>query len=281
MKLKDLLHTAREKLTPRYGESESKWLVRTVIEHVKGWDPVEVALRGDDEVSDFIVGKVNDAVSKLLDDMPVQYILGDTYWYGMTLKVSPAVLIPRPETEELVDMIVKDNSHASDLKVLDVCTGSGCIAIALARNLPFSSVRAVDISDDALDIARQNAVQQKAKVDFYREDALSMISPGSIYDIIVSNPPYIVEKEKKEMSANVLDYEPHLALFVPDNDPLKFYKAISEYALDSLVQGGKLYFEINPMFASQLYAMLSLQKWNDIQLYPDIYGKKRFLRAVK
>ncbi len=277
----DLLHTAREKLTPSYGESESKWLVRTVIEHVKGWDPVEVALRGDDEVSDFIVGKVNDAVSKLLDDMPVQYIFGDTYWDGMTLKVSPAVLIPRPETEELVDMIVKDNSHASDLKVLDVCTGSGCIAIALARNLPFSSVRAVDISDDALDIARQNAVQQKAKVDFYRENALSMISPGSIYDIIVSNPPYIVEKEKKEMSANVLDYEPHLALFVPDNDPLKFYKAISEYALDSLVQGGKLYFEINPMFASQLHAMLSLQKWNDIQLYPDMYGKKRFLRAVK
>lgn len=281
MKLMDLLHTAREKLTPSYGESESKWLVRTVIEHVKGWDPVEVALRGDDEVSDFIVGKVNDAVSKLLDDMPVQYIFGDTYWDGMTLKVSPAVLIPRPETEELVDMIVKDNSHASDLKVLDVCTGSGCIAIALARNLPFSSVRAVDISDDALDIARQNAVQQKAKVDFYRENALSMISPGSIYDIIVSNPPYIVEKEKKEMSANVLDYEPHLALFVPDNDPLKFYKAISEYALDSLVQGGKLYFEINPMFASQLHAMLSLQKWNDIQLYPDMYGKKRFLRAVK
>ena len=280
MKLKDLLQTAQDRLTPKYGENESKWLVRTVIEHIKGWNPVDVVLRRDDDISDFIEGKVNDAVSKLLDNVPVQYIFGDTYWYGMTLKVSPAVLIPRPETEELVDMIVKDN-HAMDLKVLDVCTGSGCIAVALARNLPFAKVSAIDISADALEIARQNAITQRTKIEFYKEDALSMVAPGPTYDIIVSNPPYIIESEKKEMGANVLDYEPHLALFVPDDDPLKFYKAISEYAVDSLVPGGKLYFEINPMFATQLCSMLSSHGWSDIQLYPDMYGKKRFAKAIK
>ncbi len=280
MKLKDLISSSKEKLVPIYGDGESKWLVRTIMEHVKGWNPVEIALRRDNEVSDYIVGKVNDAVERLLCNEPVQYIFGDTYWYGMTLKVSPAVLIPRPETEELVDMIVKENRN-SDLMVMDVCTGSGCIAIALAKNLPFAKVRANDISTDALDIARQNAVAQRSKVDFFHEDALTMPSPGETYDIIVSNPPYIIEREKKNMDANVLEYEPHLALFVPDDDPLKFYKAISIFAYDSLKPSGKLYLEINPLFSSLLYEMHIVQGWGDVEIYSDMYGKKRFVKAVK
>lgn len=280
MTLKDLISSSKEKLVPTYGDGESKWLVRTIIEHVKGWNPVEIVLRRDNEVSDFIVGKVNDAVERLLRNEPVQYIFGDTYWYGMTLKVSPAVLIPRPETEELVDMIVKENRN-SDLMVMDVCTGSGCIAIALAKNLPFAQVRANDISTEALDIARYNADAQRSKVDFYQEDALTMSSPGETYDIIVSNPPYIIESEKKNMDANVLEYEPHHALFVPDDDPLKFYKAISQFAYDSLKPNGKLYMEINPLFSSSLYEMFTGQKWGDVEIYPDMYGKKRFVKAVK
>lgn len=281
MILNDLLQGAQDKLTPLYGSGEAKWLVRTIIEHVKGWNQVEVSLRRNEDMSDFIVGKVNDAVDKLLVNEPVQYIFGDTYWYGMTLKVTPDVLIPRPETEELVDMIVKENK-SPDLKVLDICTGSGCIAVALAKNLPYSTVRGVDISAAALEVARQNAGLQHAKIDFQKNDALSMVADTKEkYDIIVSNPPYIVEKEKKNMCANVLDYEPHLALFIPDDEPLKFYKAISEYAFDSLTNQGKLYFEINPIFSDKLTDMLSSQGWSDIQIYPDMYGKKRFARALK
>ncbi len=281
MILNDLLQGAQDRLTPLYGSGEAKWLVRTIIEHVKGWNQVEISLRRNEDMSDFIVGRVNDAVDKLLGSEPVQYIFGDTYWYGMTLKVTPDVLIPRPETEELVDMIVKENK-SQDLKVLDICTGSGCIAIALAKNLPYSAVRGVDISAAALDVARQNADLQHTKIDFQENDALSMkADTKEEYDIIVSNPPYIVESEKKNMCANVLDYEPHLALFIPDDEPLKFYKAISEYAIDSLTSQGKLYFEINPLFSDQLTKMLSAQGWNDVQIYPDMYGKKRFARAVK
>ncbi|MDE6859143.1 MAG: peptide chain release factor N(5)-glutamine methyltransferase [Duncaniella sp.] len=281
MILNDLLQGAQDKLTPLYGSGEAKWLVRTIIEHVKGWNQVEVSLRRNEDMSDFIVGKVNDAVDKLLVNEPVQYIFGDTYWYGMTLKVTPDVLIPRPETEELVDMIVKENK-SPDLKVLDICTGSGCIAVALAKNLPYSTVRGVDISAAALEVARQNAELQHAKIDFQKNDALSMVADTKEkYDIIVSNPPYIVEREKKNMCANVLDYEPHLALFIPDDEPLKFYKAISEYAFDSLTNQGKLYFEINPIFSDKLTEMLSSQGWSDIQIYPDMYGKKRVARALK
>ncbi len=280
MKLKDLLYKAQSDLTPRYGEGEAKWMVRTIIEHIKGWNQVEVLLRRDEEVSDFIVGKVEGVVGKLLDNEPLQYILGDTYWYGMTLKVSPAVLIPRPETEELVDMIVKDNK-SSDLKVMDICTGSGCIAIALAKNLAFSTVNAIDISDDALSVAQENAVEQKVSVNFHKADALKLESESGKYDIIVSNPPYVLEKEKAVMDANVLNYEPHLALFVPDNEPLKFYKPISEYAFESLKENGKLYLEINPLAVDELLELLKSQNWNEVDVYPDIYKKNRFIKAIK
>lgn len=152
--LRQLMDEARGKLAPIYGDGEATWLLRTIMEHVKGWNQVGLLLRADKEVSDFTIGRVNEAVDKLLAGEPVQYIYGDTYWYGMTLKVTPDVLIPRPETEELVDMIVKENS-GNDLRVLDVCTGSGCIAVALAKSLNFPSVTGIDISDAALVVARR------------------------------------------------------------------------------------------------------------------------------
>lgn len=278
--LRQLSDIACKKLSPIYGDSEARWLFRTIMEHLKGWNQVELALRADKEVSDFIVGRVDEAVGRLLKGEPVQYIYGDTYWYGMTLKVSPAVLIPRPETEELVDIIVKNNPK-SDLKVLDICTGSGCIAVALARSLNFPEVSGIDISDDALAIASANADALKVKVNFSKADALSLPEIENTFDIIVSNPPYVLESEKSGMDKNVLDHEPHIALFVPDNDGLKFYKAIALYAKRALTDKGRLYFEINPLTAGQLKSWMEGEGWNDVELLTDMYGKTRFMIAEK
>lgn len=277
--LKQLLDSSRSRLTPVYGGSEASWLLRIIMEHLKGWDQVELLMRADKEVSDFTVSSVNAVIDRLLHHEPIQYIFGDTYWHGMTLKVTPDVLIPRPETEELVDLIVKDNRQ-SDLKVLDVCTGSGCIAVALAKCMNFPQVTAIDISQPALAIARENAALQKVKVKFETADALDLGKTlTEKYDIIISNPPYVMESEKSAMDSNVLDHEPALALFVSDRDPLKFYKAIATYAYTALEDKGRLYFELNPLTADVLSEWLSQSGWNDVTLLPDINTKTRFLIA--
>ena len=278
--LRQLLNNSRERLTPIYGAGETDWLLRTVMEHVKGWDRVELVLRADKEVSDFIIGRVNEAVDRLVAGEPVQYIYGDTYWYGMQLKVTPDVLIPRPETEELVDLIVKDNPQ-SDLHVLDVCTGSGCIAVALAKTLKFPEVSAIDISDAALKVASENASMQKVKIDLRKADALALPDLKDEFDLIVSNPPYVMESEKKDMDKNVLDHEPHIALFVPDSDPLKFYTAIADFAMNALKDNGRIYFELNPLTADTLADNMRKQGWNDVQLLPDMHSRIRFLTARK
>ena len=277
--LKQLLDSSRSRLTPVYGGSEASWLLRIIMEHLKGWDQVELLMRADKEVSDFLVSSVNAVIDRLLHHEPIQYIFGDTYWHGMTLKVSPDVLIPRPETEELVDIIVKDNQQ-SDLKVLDVCTGSGCIAVALAKFMNFPQVTAIDISQPALAIARENATLQKVKVKFETADALDLGKTlTGKYDIIVSNPPYVMESEKSAMDSNVLDHEPALALFVPDRDPLKFYKAIATYAYTALDDKGRLYFELNPLTANALRSWMLQSVWSDVTFLPDINAKTRFLIA--
>lgn len=277
--LKQLLDSSRSRLTPVYGGSEASWLLRIIMEHLKGWDQVELLMRADKEVSDFLVSSVNAVIDRLLHHEPIQYIFGDTYWHGMTLKVSPDVLIPRPETEELVDIIVKDNQQ-SDLKVLDVCTGSGCIAVALAKFMNFPQVTAIDISQPALAIARENATLQKVKVKFETADALDLGKTlTGKYDIIVSNPPYVMESEKSAMDSNVLDHEPALALFVPDRDQLKFYKAIATYAYTALDDKGRLYFELNPLTANALRSWMLQSGWSDVTFLPDINAKTRFLIA--
>lgn len=276
--LRQLLDSSRASLAPLYGDNEARWMLRIVMEHVKGWDQTELAIRANDEVSDFIVGRVGDAVRRLLAGEPIQYIYGDTYWYGMTLKVTPDVLIPRPETQELVDLIVKENPQP-DLRVLDVCTGSGCIAVALAKALNFPTVSAIDISGPALAVARENAALQKVKISFREADALTLKADSDRYDIIVSNPPYVMDSEKAQMGRNVLNHEPALALFVPDNDALKFYKAIAGFALDALSEHGELYFELNPLTAGELKKWMEAEGWSDVQLLPDMYGKIRFMVA--
>lgn len=281
--LKSVIAGIINRLSPKYGAGEAREMSRIIFENLKGWNPVEIAIRQDEPISSFITGKVDKVVGRLLDDEPIQQIFGNADFYGMKLKVTRDTLIPRPETAELVDIIVKENP-AKDLRVLDAGTGSGCIAIALSRNLLFPEVTAIDISGKALDVAAENARQLRASIDFRHADILSLPDglEGETFDIIVSNPPYIAEKEKAKMDRNVLDYEPESALFVPDSDPLIFYTALLHVAKGSLLSpGGKFYFEINPEYASQLRQEAESLGFTEVTLTRDSYGKQRFLSAKK
>lgn len=271
------------RLSPVIGEREARASLRMIFEAVKGWTPVDIAIKGGDPVSPFVIGKVEDVINRMLTHEPLQYILGEAWWYGLKIKVNPAVLIPRPETAELVDIIVKESGRRSDLRVADICTGSGCIAIALARNLPFSQVTAIDISADALAVARENArLLRTPSVKFLEADATDPASlPDATFDIIVANPPYIAEDERGAMDKNVLLYEPLKALFVPDDDPLLFYRAIASYARNHLAGQGRIYFEINPIYADRLASHMRDAGWKDINLVRDVHGACRFLTATR
>ncbi|MCM1050555.1 MAG: peptide chain release factor N(5)-glutamine methyltransferase [Paenibacillus sp.] len=282
MTLSQYTRKAIEQLAPIYDASEARWIIRTMVENITGMNRTEIMLHDDDELEPETVNRYDGIIARLLKHEPIQYILGETYWHGLTLKVTPAVLIPREETSELVDLIVNEFSDRQDLNVMDLCTGSGCIAVALARNLPFASVKGVDISPDALAVARENASKCKVKVNFEQRDVLqSAYDPSDKYDLVVSNPPYIAQHEESKMDSNVLDYEPHIALFVPDDDPLKFYKAISANTIDAMKPGGKLYLEINPLYARQLSDMLEHDGWTDVNIIKDMHGKDRFATATK
>lgn len=260
-----------------HGESEA--IIRLVFEHLKGWSPVDIVLHEDDALSDFMRGKVEAILSRLMQHEPIQYILGKARFYGLDFAVNRSVLVPRPETEELVEMAVRDASDEADLRVLDAGTGSGCIAIALARNLKFPQITAIDVSGEALEVARANARALRCNITFRRQDMLRLAAERDRWDIIVSNPPYIAEKEAADMEANVLDYEPHSALFVPDADPLIFYCALTDYAAASLSPGGRLYLEINPLYADALASLTAGSGLAGVELHRDIHGRNRFLTA--
>ncbi len=270
-----------ERLRRIYPQGESSWMARIIFEQLKGYSQVDLVMKADTEISDYIAAKVDSVVDRLLRHEPIQYIFGETQFYGIRLKVTPATLIPRPETEELVEMIVRDADGRRDLQVLDICTGSGCIAIALARNLSFPSIEAIDISTDALEVARENSQLTRTHISFSEADALHLSLRPCSYDIIVSNPPYIAESERADMEANVLDYEPAVALFVPDSDPLRFYKAIAHASQNALKPGGRLYFEINPKYARELSDSLKSSGWSDVTLQRDSRGLYRFLSASR
>ena len=246
--MRETLKKLRDALRPMYGDRETEAIIRIIFHHLKGWSVTEMLIHGQEPLSPFIISEVDKILQRLLKHEPIQYITGEARFHGMEMKVTPDVLIPRPETDELVDIIVGDSGNKEDLKVLDIATGSGCIAIALARNLPFAHVTATDISDGALKVARENASNLRANIDFIHADVFSW-PPESCFDIIVSNPPYVDESEKKKMEKNVLDYEPASALFVPDDNPLIYYKRIADIAVKSLSDNGRLYFEINPLHA--------------------------------
>jgi release factor glutamine methyltransferase len=231
--------------------------------------------------------QVYSIVERLKKMEPFQYITGKTEFYSLIFKVNPNVLIPRPETEELVDMIIKYTKRFCDNKafnILDIGTGSGCIAISLAKHIPKSKVTAIDISEPAIATAQENADLNKVKIDFIKADILDSSNIKQLFrdkkfNIIVSNPPYISHKEKTEMSSNVLDYEPHSALFVTDDDPLVFYKAIADFALKALTNDGTLFFELNAVNYLITHEMLNTRGFKNVRLYKDLSGKHRFISA--
>ena len=278
MKLKEAIEQLREGLAGVADPQEVQAMIRVICEDVFNYDPVDVALRQESELPDFAPQRVAEIIARLQRHEPLQYILGTARFHGHRFKVTPAVLIPRPETEQLVDLIIEENP-GSDLRVLDMGTGSGCIAISLARALKFARVDALDVSRDALAVARDNAASLKVKVRFFESDILAP-QPAATYDIIVSNPPYITWSERELMERNVKDYEPAQALFVPDNDPLLFYKAIASYAKRSLEKGGRLYLEINQRFGTEVKRLLEDCGFDEVRIIVDSFGKDRFAVAV-
>ena len=215
---------------------------------------------------------------------PIQYVLGQTDFCGRTFLVNEAVLIPRPETEELCNWIFTQKGRFSSCKILDIGTGSGCIAITLAAELPHAEITAWDISAEALKVAERNAKRHNVQVAFEQVDVLNIPHPSSLtphFSLIISNPPYICNHERSEMEVNVLEHEPHTALFVPDEDPLLFYRAIAQYGQKALRQGGWLYFEMNPLYADLLYQMLNSMSYHDIEIKVDQYGKQRMIGAQR
>lgn len=272
----DAIRHLRGDLTPIYGRGETEAIIRLIFQHLKDWSPVDMIINENKPLSDYMQGKLADIEKRLLVQEPIQYITGIAYFYGMDFHVEPGVLIPRPETEELVDLIVSRNKRR-DLDVLDIGTGSGCIAIALSRNLPFSNVTALDVSQKAIEVTDINAKELHARIKTVQADIFKWTPEPDSYDIIVSNPPYVGESERTGMAANVLRYEPKEAIFVPDNDPLLFYRRIADVAKAGLKADGTLYFEINPLHATALHDMLADMGFVDIEIVIDSCGKRRFI----
>ena len=279
MILKEAIEQLRIGLAGLAEPQEVQAMIRIICEDVFNYDQVDVALRQESELPAFASERIADIIARLRRHEPLQYVVGHARFHGHQFKVTPAVLIPRPETEQLVDLIIDENP-GSDLRVLDMGTGSGCIAISLARALKFAVVDALDVSRDALAVARENATALKVKVRFFESDMLSPQPPGR-YDIIVSNPPYVCWSEREAMDRNVKDYEPGQALFVPDNDPLLFYKAIVPYAAQSLERGGRLYLEINQRFGNEVRQLLEHNGFDEVRILEDSFGNPRFVIGVR
>ena len=274
-------------IVPPYDESEAKAIIRMVLEVVFNFRLADLYSGKVNELSPDEEEVLREIVARLKKCEPVQYVLGQADFCGRTFKVRPGVLIPRPETAELCEWITTRHTHSGRLRILDIGTGSGCIALTLALNLPYAQIEGWDISAEALCIAEENNERLKANVRFLQKDILAPDSAGTTtknkeeIDIIVSNPPYICMKERGEMDRNVLNYEPETALFVPDNDPLRFYRAIAEHGKKALRTGGELYFEINPLYANELKIMLEELGYKELELREDQFGKQRMMKGVK
>ena len=266
-------------LQSSYPSGELRSMQRIVFAHLLKCPPVDISLNNTKILPEYQQKELISVIDRLKEREPLQYILGETEFYGMPVAVQPGVLIPRPETEELADWIIKDN-RGRNCRILDIGTGSGCIAVALAKHIPESSVDAMDVSPEALAVAKKNAMMNGAEIAFFEADILTGTGfSDKKYDIIVSNPPYVTDSEKKLMDRNVTDHEPHLALFVRDEHPLLFYEAILSYALTHLAPDGLLYFEINEAFGRNMQILLENQQFFNIIIKNDINGKPRMVKA--
>lgn len=274
----------KEALNGLYPASEIKALIRLMMEEVCHLLPHQFLICPDKEITEEQKRRIHEIVERLKQMEPIQYIVGTADFYSLRFEVNPSVLIPRPETEELVERIIRDNTD-KEMDILDIGTGSGCIAITLQKHLEKAHVTALDISAEALATARRNATRNEATVTFIQADILNPeqaeTNVPSSFDVIVSNPPYIKEEEKKEMERNVLDYEPHMALFVPNDDPLLFYRHIARFGKVKLKKEGCLYFEINAACGNKMVGMLKEEGYKEIELIQDLSGKDRMVKSRK
>ncbi|MDR1646053.1 MAG: peptide chain release factor N(5)-glutamine methyltransferase [Tannerellaceae bacterium] len=264
-----------------YPPEEIRSFTRLIMEHVCGIQPYQLLMGKGKELSGMEAHTVREMAERLRQGEPVQYVVGQTSFCGLTFRVDQRALIPRPETEELVACILKDY-EGKKARILDIGTGSGCIAVTLARKLPGSEVTAIDVSEDALNLARENAQINEASVSFLRTDILDRRQDGKVggpFDLIVSNPPYVRESEKAGMERNVLLYEPAQALFVPDDDPMVFYRAIARFAGGRLQENGSLYFEINAQLGRETLNILAAEGYAKQELIRDLSGKDRIIKA--
>lgn len=284
-KIADVQRFFRDELKGTYPNEEIEQFIVFCFEEFLNIQKHEISAKSNSTISESDLLKFNFAIKDLKKHKPIQYILGKADFYGLKFNVNEHVLIPRPETEELVDLIIKD-CKSSKLKVkssiLDIGTGSGCISVALKKNIPSALISGLDISEKALEIANKNAETNNTEINFIQCDILTS-SPNPFItlslDIIVSNPPYVCFSEKEQMKKNILDYEPHLALFVGNNNPLLFYNKIADFAIIHLKPNGKLYFEINPVYAQQTMQMLEQKGFKNVILIKDLNDKNRILRC--
>lgn len=274
-------HEIKKMLAGYYPDAEASALAKMLLVEVLHFSTLELFGGKDKEVFKKDLDVLYEMSRRLQNQEPIQYIIGRETFCGMPFVVNRHVLIPRPETQDLVEWIAKETQQTNPCRLLDMGTGSGCIAISLAKKLPHAQVEAWDISGEALQVARQNALNNQVKVDFLLQDILSASPETSDWNIIVSNPPYITNKEKAEMEANVLDWEPHTALFVPDYDPLLFYRRIAQLGMDMLVMGGTLYFEINRAYGTETIAMLQTLGYENIIIRKDRFNNERMIKATR
>jgi len=295
MTIQELKFTILNDLATLYPKEEIQSFFNLLVSYKLKLTRVDIALNSNQIIPKNDLEFFQNALIELQQEKPIQYILGETEFYGLPFKVDKNVLIPRPETEELVEWILKDfrekREGGRQLQILDIGTGSGCIAISLAKNLPNAIVSALDISNQALQLAQQNASLNNVDVHFIKDDILNVTSSAvesysnkrlsfQKFNIIVSNPPYIRELEKHEIKKNVLDYEPQLALFVTNGNPLLFYDKIADFAKEHLTKNGQLYFEINQYLGKEMVALLKQKGFTEIELKKDILGNDRMLRAT-
>ena len=269
-------------MTPLYSPSEVESLIYLILEHVTGFNRLQIHLNQTDHLPDTKIMQIMEIINRLQQHEPIQYILGETEFYGLKFSVSSDVLIPRVETEELVDWIVQEEKNRCK-SLLDIGTGSGCIPISIDKNWELDQIEGWDISDKALEIARQNGVKNCSKTVFSIHNILEedTVHNSVKWDVIVSNPPYVLMEEAAHMERNVVDFEPHLALFVPDHEPLIFYRAITQYASRHLHLNGSLYFEINEKQGVHVAALLREFGFNEICIRKDLQGKDRMARGRK
>jgi release factor glutamine methyltransferase len=278
----DIYKYYRDLLTGIYGVDEASSLMALLFDYFVSLKRHEILSGSARRISESELLKIHFACKELLKQRPIQYIIGTAWFYSEAFKVTEAVLIPRPETEELCDWIIKDinatNKATPTLRILDIGTGSGCIAVTLKKNIENASVTALDVSAEALLVARENAATLNADINFLEADILKNDQwPVGAFDIIVSNPPYVCESEKELMKPNVLDHEPHLALFVENENPLVFYDAIARFAHNALSENGKLYFEINENLCVELEILLNNLGFNQIEFRKDMNNKFRMV----